>query len=154
MRIDVRVKLLQRCCKTEAEDRRSRFPTEGKHRAQAYPHTVKSAAILRAAAFWGVAITVLGGCAPSLNPALSSRGMQIPFLQPAVHGYAVLYSFDGKPDGQDPLAIGVVSGSLYGTTLQGGDAGDGTSFAHPCPGPRRSFIASKAGMTVRSRLAG
>jgi len=80
---------------------------------------VKSAAIIRGAAFWSAALTVLGGCAPTLSPALSSRGIQMPFLQPEVHGYKVLYSFDGKPDGQEPLAIGVVNGSLYGTTLEG-----------------------------------
>jgi len=139
------MKLLQRRCKTEAEDRRSGFPTEGKHRALAYPHTVKSAAMLRGAAFWGVAITVLGGCASTLNPALSSRGIQIPFLQPDVHGYAVLYSFDGKPDGQGPLAIGVVSGSLYGTTLQGGDAGDGTVFRSSLSGDTKILYSFQGG---------
>jgi uncharacterized repeat protein (TIGR03803 family) len=43
---------------------------------------------------------------------------------------AVLHSFAGTPDGSDPDAgLLDVNGSLYGTTFNGGTAGEGTVFA-------------------------
>jgi len=45
-------------------------------------------------------------------------------------GYAVLYDFSNTPDGANPDAGLVVNGSvLYGTTQNGGSAGEGTVFA-------------------------
>jgi uncharacterized repeat protein (TIGR03803 family) len=50
-------------------------------------------------------------------------------LDPNTGAETVLYSFSGSPlDGQSPLGLVNVKGTLYGTTQEGGAHGDGTVF--------------------------
>lgn len=66
-------------------------------------------------------------CAVTAAIALVPTGM----AHAAAWGEAVLYSFTGQPDGSNPQQSNLIldaTGSLYGTTLQGGAANFGTVF--------------------------
>jgi uncharacterized repeat protein (TIGR03803 family) len=72
----------------------------------------------RAVSFFAVALTVL-----------AAMVMSIPVAQ--AQTFSVIYTFTGAADGANPVA-GVTlggSGTLYGTTEEGGTAGDGVAFA-------------------------
>jgi len=66
------------------------------------------------------------GCAPVLNPPLSS---QTGGIAPASTGaYRVLYSFAGYPSGTGPTGLTYFSDAFYGTTTDGGTNTYGTVF--------------------------
>lgn len=51
-------------------------------------------------------------------------------ISPDGSGFALLYSFQGKEDGRGSAAgLTAVSGTLYGTTVDGGKKGHGTVFS-------------------------
>ena len=54
-----------------------------------------------------------------------------------------LYSFQGSPDGADPLgSVLVINGSIYGTTKDGGTYNDGTVFAMSKTGQNERVLHS------------
>jgi len=61
---------------------------------------------------------------------LMLAGLGVPASALAKQPYKVLYSFEGNPDGESPLAelLSDSSGNIYGTTAIGGQNGLGTAF--------------------------
>jgi uncharacterized repeat protein (TIGR03803 family) len=68
----------------------------------------------------------------------------------------VLYSFQGSPDGANPLgSVIVVNGSIYGTTKDGGTYNDGTVFAMSKTGQNERVLHSfGSGSDGASPIAG
>jgi uncharacterized repeat protein (TIGR03803 family) len=68
-------------------------------------------------------------------------------ISPAGSGFKVLHSFKGKPDGATPGYTGLidVNGILYGTTMGGGSADDGTIFKITTGGTETVLYSFKGG---------
>ena len=104
----------------------------------------------------GIGLVVLmAGCGgqsatPNAVPASYSRYSSV--AEP-LGTYSSLYSFQGKPDGQEPAARLIpLDGILYGTTSAGGSGcvgmGCGTVFAISTSGTERCSTASEANPMV------
>ena len=114
-----------------------------------------SPAIVRVAAYCLAAITILSGCARMLNPTPSTPDTKMLSVRPDVHKYKVLYSFGGEPDGENPIAMSLFNGSLYGTTSVGGSAGKGAVFESSLSGKSKvvySFQGGDDGLVPSSGL--
>ena len=96
--------------------------------------------------FFGAAIVVLSGCARTLTPPLQATGASAVAHKPDAHEYKVLHSFAGTPDGQNPVEITGLGGSLYAGTFAGGTANFGAIFRLTLSG-KESIVYSFRGGT-------
>lgn len=69
-------------------------------------------------------------------------------ITPAGTGFTVLYSFKGQKDGSGSIAgLTDAGGKLYGTTVNGGTAGNGTVFSITTSGTFATLYSFKGGKT-------
>lgn len=108
-----------------------------------------------------------GVCVVAAAVTLASCGAtQPPISAPAPAGayrslpassssYKVLYFFAGKPDGAYPQAPLIdVTGTLYGTTYDGGSSGDGTVFSISASGAEKVLYSFAGGSDGANPQAG